>query len=197
MRIPFLSLLAAGLTGLAGCEASRTASEARSAPAASAVLPDSLTQGFQRQLTQGTYQFAVAGGAGRNAQITIRTRHDGRLAAEPLRLVVPGRPTDAVATDLDGNGLPELFIFSNDGAVGGGFHGYELGPTGFGPLAGPGALPGAAGLGYAGNDVYFVSGQTLVRSFPVASDAAASRTVTYRLLPTHQWKVRQVMNGPR
>lgn len=193
MKFTTSFLLSTTLVLLTACEATRTSREATNIPSVASDGPRSLP----RELTQGPYRFDIKGGNGSNPTLTVRTSRDGHRTGSPLKVAIAGQPTQALATDLDGDGQPELLFFSRTGGPNEGFYGYELEPGGFRPLAGPGPVGGPAAHGYTGPDAYTVSGLTLVRSFALANTTAASRTITYRLLPTHQWRVRQVMDEPR
>ena len=198
MRSTFLFLATIGLLATAGCEASRTTTESVTANQPT-VRPDTTSTGFARRLNQNGYVFELKTNTGANPALTIRTRKGTTQVAEPLRIPLMGRPVRAAAADLNNNGKPEVYVFTDNPAVNSGFYAYELNATGLVPLSGPSRIAGRAAEGYKGHDTYAVSGATLIRSFPLGGDVdtAGSRTLAYRLLPGNTWKVQQVMEGNR
>ncbi len=199
MRLTLLFLSAAALLAATGCETSRTATESNSTAGRPAVRPDTTSTGFARKLSAGGYLFDLKTGTGADPALTIRTRRGATQVVEPLRIPLTGRPVRAAAADLNGNGKPEVYVFTDNPAANAGFYAYELNPNGLTPLPGPNRIAGRAAEGYSGHDTYAVSGATLIRSFPLGGDVdtAGSRTLAYRLLPGNTWKVQQVMEGSR
>ena len=199
MRSTLLFFAATGLLATTSCDVSRTAADSASASNAPSIRVDTTATGFARKLTQGGYLFDLKTTPGPDPALTIRTRKGVSQIAEPLRIPLAGRPVRAAAADLNGNGKPEVYIFTDSPNANAGFYAYELLPTGLTPLPGPGRIAGRAAEGYRGHDTYAVSGATLIRSFPLGGDVdtAGSRTLAYRLLSGNTWKVQQVMEGNR
>ena len=195
--LPFLA--AAFLLAATGCDVSRTAADSAATANRPSVRPDTTAVGFARKLAQGGYLFDLRTTPGPDPALTIRTRKGATQIAEPLRIPLAGKPLRAAAADLNGNGKPEVYVFTDSPNANTGFYAYELLPTGLTPLPGPGRISGRAAEGYRGHDTYAVSGATLIRSFPLGGDVdtAGSRTLAYRLLPGNSWKVQQVMESNR
>jgi hypothetical protein len=199
MRSTLIFFAATGLLAATGCDVSRTAADSVAAANTPSVRPDTTATGFSRKLAQGGYSFDLKTTVGPDPALTIRTRRGISQVVEPLRIPLTGQPVRAAAADLNGNGKPEVYVFTDAPSANGGFYGYELQPSGLTPLPGPGRIIGRAAEGYRGHDTYAVSGATLIRSFPLGGDVdtAGSRTLAYRLLPGNTWKVQQVMEGNR
>ena len=199
MRSSLLFFAATGLLAATACDVSRTAADSAAAGSAPSVRPDTTATGFARKLTQGGYLFELKTTPGADPALTIRTRKGATQVVEPLRIPLAGRPVRATAADLNGNGKPEVYVFTDAPTANAGFYAYELQPSGLTPLPGPGRISGRAAEGYRGHDTYAVSGATLIRSFPLGGDVdtAGSRTLAYRLLPGNGWKVQQVMESNR
>lgn len=191
-----------------GCDSSRTAVEDTST-ATSTVESTTTTEAvsFSRDLNQGNARFEVrTTGEGPQRQLTVRSYRGSALTSDPVRVAVNGAVRDAVTADLNGNGKPELYIFTESASANGGFYGYEFGERGYTPISGPGMITGTAAEGYSGKDTYTLSNGTLTRTFPVTSGTASStpgtpastatsRTITYTLDPSGKWTMGQVMNG--
>ena len=60
----------------------------------------------------------------------------------PCGWTVNGAVRDVVSADLNGNGKPELYIFTDNGSANGGLYGYEFGERGYTPVASPGMISG-------------------------------------------------------
>lgn len=199
MRTFSFFLGAAALLVATACETARTATEGTATAGRPAVRPDTTSTGFARRFSAAGYVFDLKTTAGPDPALTIRTRKGTTQVVEPLRILLTGRPVRAAAADLNGNGKPEVYVFTDNPAANAGFYAYELNTTGLVPLPGPSRVAGRAAEGYKGHDTYAVSGATLIRSFPLGGDVdtAGSRTLAYRLLPGNTWKVQQVMEGNR
>ncbi|MEI8007353.1 MAG: hypothetical protein WCI48_14200 [Bacteroidota bacterium] len=101
--------------------------------------------------------------------------------AEPINKVLIG--------DLDGDGFDELYITTV--SAGSGSYGNIIGIASnkdksmsqiYMPVVGEKDMkPGATFEGYEGHDTFAISGNSLVRTFPVKSGKAKTRTVTYNL----------------
>lgn len=210
MKSSALAFLGASLLVATGCDSSRTAVEDTST-ATSTVESTTTTEAisFTRDLTQGNARFEVRTmGEGPQRQLSIRSYRGSALTSDPVRVAVSGAVRDAVTADLNGNGKPELYIFTDAASANGGFYGYEFGERGYTPISSPGMISGTAGEGYSGKDTYTLSNGMLTRTFPVTSGTASatpgspattstatSRTITYTLDPSGKWTMGQVMNG--
>ncbi len=162
---------------------------------------------FSRDLTQGESRFEIrTTGSSAQRQLTIRSYRGAALTTEPVRLDINGAVRESVSGDLNGNGKPEIYIFTDASTANGGFYGYEFSERAYTPITGPGLITGPAAVGYAGKDTYTLSGNMLSRTFPVTDGTASasatapattpsSRTITYKLDPTGKWVMGQVMDG--
>ena len=124
--------------------------------------------------------------------------------AEPVSRPVDGVVSSAEVADLDGDGLPEVYVFVRSG--GSGSYGSLVA---FGvrhpshPLAEIHLLPISedveASRGYMGHDTFVISGNNVVRQFPLyrpgdrsATPTGGSRQISYRLAPTDTgWVLRR------
>ncbi|SHK50549.1 hypothetical protein [Hymenobacter psychrotolerans] len=207
MKASALALLGTSLVVATACDSSRTAVE-NTSTAANTVENTASTEpvSFTRELTQGDARFEVrTTGSSAQRQLTVRSYRGAALTSDPIRLDINGAVRDAVTADLNGNGKPELYIFTDNAAANGGFYGYEFAERGYTPISSPGMITGTAGVGYSGKDSYVVSNGSLTRSFPVTTTtadanattpaAASSRTITYRLGADGKWTMGQVMDG--
>ncbi|GAB2968335.1 hypothetical protein GCM10027048_43980 [Hymenobacter coalescens] len=181
---PFTSvwqLGAASLLLLASCDSARTATDTSSGTATvetTVTTPGDVA--FSRDLTQGEYRFQIQSNTLENGQqLTIKTRRGDALVTDPVRLNVKGNVTDAVMGDLNGNGSPELYVFTSGGSMGmGGVEAYEFVDKSFRPIQAVPKLSNDLAAGYKGEDKYEVRGNRLVRTFPVYSGTDASATAT-------------------
>jgi hypothetical protein len=209
MKAPLFALLGTALITATACDSSRTAVEdtSTSAPTVENTASTEAVS-FTREVTQGNSRFEVrTTGESAQRQLTIRAYRGSALSADPVRLDINGAVRDAVSADLNGNGQPELYIFTDNAAANGGFYGYEFGQRGYTPVSSPGMITGTAATGYSGKDTYIISNGMLSRSFPIstgtasATDAttpattAGSRTITYKLGADGKWTMGQVMDG--
>lgn len=206
MKVPALALLGTSLLVITACDSSRTTVEDSSSAAPTAENTTSTAPvSFERELMQGDSRFVIrTTGNEAQRQLTIRSYRGSALTSDPVRLDIMGAVRDAVAADLNGNGKPELYIFTDAGTANGGFYGYEFAERGYTPISGPGMITGTAGVGYGGKDTYVIGNGTLTRSFPVTAasagtaaptPAATSRTITYTLDPSGKWVMGQVADG--
>lgn len=189
----FRGLLGGFLVGLSvlgsGCDTQRTVTETANpaAPSAEATAPIS----FQKEVAQDDYRFNVqTTGAGTRRELILRAAKNSReLFATTLP--IEGEVRDAVATNLNDDKYPELFIFVEGAGSGsyGRLVGYEFMNQGHRPLALP-KLSGPAAAGYMGQDNFRVEGRQLLRSFPVyrpddpnSTPSGGIRTVAYTMEP--------------
>ncbi|RSK50266.1 hypothetical protein [Hymenobacter rigui] len=190
MRTSFsFLLLATGVVAasLTACDSTRqVASESSSDSVPAAPTVDEGDVSFNREVTQGDYRFTVKTFGSQEPRIvSIRSYRGSAQTIDPLRAEVSGAVTNIAAGDLNGNGKPELYIMTDNKKANGGLYAYEFGERGYTPISFPGTPSGSAGMGYSGQDMYQISGNKLVRTFPVtATDStkqAGSRTVEYTL----------------
>ncbi|QHJ06626.1 PliI family lysozyme inhibitor of I-type lysozyme [Hymenobacter busanensis] len=184
---------AAALFLMASCDSARNATEDTSTASTTVETAPPADVAFTRDLTQGEYRFQIQSTTADNGQqLTIKTRRGDALVTDPVRLNVKGNVTDAVMGDLNGNGNPELYVFTSGTGSGsyGGVEAYEFKDKSFVPLKAPQNLSSDMATGYMGQDKYEVRGNKLVRTFPVfgaadangtASPTGETRTIEYSL----------------
>jgi hypothetical protein len=179
---PVWQLSAAALVLLASCDSARTAASDTST-GSTTVETTVTTPGdvaFSRDLSQGEYRFQIQSNTLDNGQqLTIKTRRGDALVTDPIRLNVKGNVTDAVMGDLNGNGNPELYVFTGGGTASmGGVEAFEFVDKSFRPIQAPPKLSSDLAAGYKGQDKYEIRGNHLVRTYPVYSGTDASATAT-------------------
>lgn len=185
-------LLATGIAAatLSACDSTRqVASETSSDTVPSSPTVDESDVSFNREVTQGEYRFTVKTFGSQEPRIvSIRSYRGSAQTIDPLRLEVTGAVTNVASGDLNGNGKPELYIMTDNKKANGGLYAYEFAERGYAPISFPGTPAGTAGMGYTGQDMYQISGNKLVRSFPVtpvdSTQTAGNRTVEYTLDPS-------------
>ncbi|RPD48587.1 hypothetical protein DNI29_08205 [Hymenobacter sediminis] len=165
---------------LTACDSTRpiaSESSAESVPASPTV--DESDVSFNREVTQGDYRFAVKTyGSQEPRVISIRSYRGTAQTIDPLRVEVNGAVTNIASGDLNGNGKPELYVMTDNKRANGGLYAFEFGERGYTPITSPGTPGGNAGVGYSGQDSYQISGNKLVRTFPVASTSATASATT-------------------
>ena len=146
--------------------------------------------GFNKTLQlQGTSFQVQSSGEGSQQQLTITTT-GAKAPIKPIRQTVNGHVVGAEVADLNGNGLPEIYVFVQ-GAGSGSYgelvayavmKGSELSPITLPELT------GANAQGYQGHDQFQVVESCLARRFPIYkpgdSNAKASggqRQICYKL----------------
>jgi len=182
-------LLATGIAAatLSACDSTRqVASETSSDTVPSSPTVDESDVSFNREVTQGEYRFTVKTFGSQEPRIvSIRSYRGSAQTIDPLRLEVTGAVTNVASGDLNGNGKPELYIMTDNKKANGGLYAYEFAERGYAPISFPGTPAGNAGMGYTGQDMYQISGNKLVRSFPVtpldSTQTAGNRTIEYSL----------------
>jgi hypothetical protein len=194
MRISSLPslLLATGVVAatLSACDSTRqVTSESSSDTVPSAPTVDESDVSFNREVTQGDYRFTVKTfGSQEPRVVSIRSYRGSAQTIDPLRAEVTGAVTNIASGDLNGNGKPELYIMTDNKKANGGLYAYEFGERGYTPISFPGTPGGQAGMGYSGQDMYQISGNKLIRTFPVtptdSTQTASRRTVEYTLDPS-------------
>jgi len=135
---------------------------------------------FHRNLNlQGVTFAVVSRGEGSQQQLTITTS-GARPPIKPIRQTVNGQAVGAQVADLNGNGLPEIYVFVQ--GAGSGSYGElvayaAMKGTDLSPITLP-ELSGATAQGYQGHDHFEVVEGCLVRRFPIykASDSNAKAT---------------------
>ncbi|WP_133273154.1 hypothetical protein [Hymenobacter radiodurans] len=171
------------------CDSQRTATEGANpgAPSAEATVPIS----FQKEVARDDYRFSVqTTGTGTSRTLSLTAAKDNR---ELFKTSVPieGQVRDAIATNLNDDKYPELFVFVAGAGSGsyGRLVGYEFMNQGHRPLTLP-ELSGPAAAGYMGHDEFRVEGSQLLRSFPVyrpddpnSTPSGGIRTVAYTMEP--------------
>ncbi|RIY13381.1 hypothetical protein D0T11_02800 [Hymenobacter rubripertinctus] len=186
---------------LSACDSTRqvaSESSASSVPAGPTIDESDVT--FNREVTQGDYRFAVKTfGTQEPRFVSIRSYRGSSQIMDPMRVEVTGAVTNIASGDLNGNGKPELFIMTDNKKANGGLYAYEFGERGYTPISFPGTPGGQAGMGYTGQDMYTISGNKLVRTFPVtpidSTMRAGNRTVEYTLDATGRLMMGQSMDA--
>ena len=146
--------------------------------------------GFHKTLNLQGISFQVhSSGEGSQQQLTITTS-GAKPALKPIRQTVNGQVVGAEVADLNGNGLPEIYVFvqgAGSGSYGelvayAAIKGSELSPIYLQELS------GAPAQGYQGHDQFRVVESCLVRRFPIYkpgdSNAKATgglRQICYKL----------------
>ncbi|WP_157541274.1 hypothetical protein [Hymenobacter aerophilus] len=192
MRISSLSclLLAAGVASatLSSCDSTRqvASTESSSSPLPSTPAIDEGDVTFNQEVTQGEYRFQVKTfGSDASRVMSIRSYRGSSLTTDPIRTSVTGAVTSVMAADMNGNGKPELYVMTDNKKANGGLYGFEFTDRGYAPISMPGAPAGAAGTGYMGQDTYQISGNKLIRTFPITpadgTPSTGNRTVEYTL----------------
>ncbi|TGE04136.1 hypothetical protein [Hymenobacter fodinae] len=206
-----LLLLASGMcAALTACDSTRpVASESSDDSASTTPTVEASDVSFDREVTQGNYRFTVKTFGSQEQRVaSIRSYRGTAQTIDPLRTDIMGAVTNVVSGDLNGNGKPELYIFTDNKKANGGLYAYEFGERGYTPITSPSTPTGSAGTGYAGQDTYQISGNKLVRTFPVNSataattgtapaTAATSRTVEYTLDSSGKFVMGQSMDAQR
>lgn len=145
---------------------------------------------FNRTLKLQGISFQVqSSGEGSQQKLTITTS-GAKPPIKPIRQSVNGQVVGAEVADLNGNGLPEIYVFvqgAGSGSYGelvayAAIKGSELSPIHLQELS------GAAAQGYQGHDQFRVVESCLVRRFPIYkpgdSNAKATgglRQICYKL----------------
>ncbi len=191
------------IAALSACDTTRpVASESSSADNVSSPTVEASDVSFDREVTQGNYRFAVKTfGSQPQRIVSIRSYRGAAQTIDPLRVDIMGAVTNVASGDLNGNGKPELYIFTDNKNTNGGLYAYEFGERGYTPITNPGTPAGAAGAGYSGQDTYQISGNTLTRTFPVtpaenATTPAGNRTVEYTLDPSGKLVMSRSTDSP-
>ena len=124
---------------------------------------------FNRTLKlQGLSFHVQASGEGSQQQLTITTT-GARPPIKAIRQTVNGQVVGAQVADLNGNGLPEIYVFVQ--GAGSGSYGElvayaAMKGTDLSPITLP-ELSGATAQGYQGHDHFQVVEGCLVRRFPI------------------------------
>ena len=158
----------------------------------SASLPGGAWAGstFNKTLKLQGISFKVqSSGEGSQQQLTITTT-GAKPAIKPIKQTVNGQVVGAAVADLNGNGLPEIYVFV-EGAGSGSYgelvaystmKGSELSPIVLQELS------GAPAQGYQGHDRFEVVEGCLVRHFPIykpgdsnAKATGGERQICYKL----------------
>ncbi|SNC64469.1 hypothetical protein SAMN06265337_1086 [Hymenobacter gelipurpurascens] len=205
-----LILLASGVfAALTSCDSARpVASENSDSSVTSTPTVEASDVSFDREITQGNYRFTVKTYGSQDQRVaSVRSYRGTAQTIDPLRLDITGAVTNVMSGDLNGNGKPELYIFTDSKKANTSLYAYEFGERGYTPITAPGNPSGTAGTGYSGQDTYQISGNKLVRTFPVSSTTAAadgttpasssSRSVEYTLDASGKLVMGQSMDAPR
>ncbi|MFZ0409123.1 MAG: PliI family lysozyme inhibitor of I-type lysozyme [Cyanobium sp.] len=140
---------------------------------------------------QGVTFRLKAVGAGSSQQLTVQAERNGKpLAQEQQKL--DGTVVGAEVEDLNGDGLPELFIYAQSAGSGsyGSVWAWSVSRRGSLLPIRLGAMSSRDSSGYRGHDKFAVVENNLVRRFPIylpgdsnARPSGGTRQVTYKLIP--------------
>lgn len=140
---------------------------------------------------QGVTFKVEAKGEGSTQQLTVQTERDGKPL--PLqKLTVDATVVGAEVEDLNGDGLPELFVYGQSAGSGsyGSVWAWSVSRRGSLLPIRLGAMSSKDSSGYRGHDRFAVVETSLVRRFPIylpgdtnARPTGGTRQVTYKLVP--------------
>ncbi len=143
-------------------------------------------------LAAANWEFSVEEVKNQTRKVFIKAGLPDQLA-QKLEQSIDGELADAFATDIDGNGSPELLLWiRGDGsAAQAELIGWEFGTGSNRSLSWP-ALTGDNAVGYYGRDQLGIQNGQLVRTFPVYRDqddlakptSGFYRVIHYRLEPS-------------
>lgn len=145
---------------------------------------------FQKVLRFNVYTFIVKTTGADSAQTVTVAAYRGSLLLTRLTQPINGRVTGAEVADLDGNRLPELYLYSanQDASLAGQVYGWQFLPERLATISTERWT--ATGAGYMGLDTLWTTRQSLCRQFPLYtisnSDARPTGTnqrICYRLRP--------------
>jgi hypothetical protein len=147
---------------------------------------------FNQTLKLQGISFQVqSSGEGSQQHLTITTTTAARVPIKPIHQMVNGQVVGAKVADLNGNGMPEIYVFVQ-GAGSGSYgelvayavtSGSDLSPIFWQELS------GAMAKGYQGHDQFEVVEGCLVRRFPIympgdtnAKATGGERQICYKLI---------------
>ncbi len=146
---------------------------------------------FQKTVRFNVYTFIVKAIDTDSIQTVTVAAYRGSLLLTRFSQPVSGRLTGAEVGDLDGNRLPELYLYSTDTNAGlaGRVRGWQFLPERLATITTvQWAAPGA---GYMGLDTLWTTRQSLCRQFPLytindsdARPTGTNRRICYRLRPS-------------
>ncbi len=146
---------------------------------------------FQKTVRFNVYTFVVKAVDTDSTQMITVAAYRGSLLLTRFSQPISGRLTGAEVGDLDGNRLPELYLYSTDANAGlaGRVRGWQFLPERLATIT-P-AQWAASGAGYMGLDTLWTTRQSLCRQFPVytinnsdARPTGINRRICYRLRPS-------------
>jgi hypothetical protein len=140
---------------------------------------------------QGVTFKVQATGEGSTQQLTIEAERDGQPLAEK-KLALDGTVVGAEVEDLNSDGQPELFVYTQSAGSGsyGSVWAWSVSRRGGLLPVRLGAMNSRDSSGYRGHDRFAVMENNLVRRFPIylpgdtnARPTGGTRQVTYKLVP--------------
>lgn len=140
---------------------------------------------------QGVTFKVQATGEGSTQQLTIEAERDGKPLAEK-KLALDGTVVGAEVEDLNSDGQPELFVYTQSAGSGsyGSVWAWSVSRRGGLLPIRLGAMNSKDSSGYRGHDRFAVVENNLVRRFPIylpgdtnARPTGGTRQVTYKLVP--------------
>lgn len=148
------------------------------------------TPPFQKIIRFNIYTFIVKAANTDSIQTATIAAYRGSLLLTRIAQPINGRLTGAEVADLDGNRLPELYLYSanQDASLAGQVYGWQFLPERLATIAPERwAAPGA---GYMGLDTLWTTKQSLCRQFPLytinntdARPTGTNQRICYRLRP--------------
>lgn len=145
---------------------------------------------FQKTVRFNVYTFVVKAVDTDSTQTATVAAYRGSLLLTRFSQPISGRLTGAEVGDLDGNRLPELYLYSTDTNAGlaGRVRGWQFLPERLATIT-PVQWT-VSGAGYMGLDTLWTTRQSLCRQFPVytinnsdARPTGTNRRICYRLRP--------------
>jgi hypothetical protein len=145
---------------------------------------------FQKTVRFNVYTFIVKAADTESAQTATVAAYRGSLLLTRFSQPISGRLTGAEVGDLDGNRLPELYLYSTDTNAGlaGRVRGWQFLPERLATITPVQWTTSDAG--YMGLDTLWTTRQSLCRQFPVyainnsdARPTGTNRRICYRLRP--------------
>lgn len=147
---------------------------------------------YQKTLQLQGVTFKVqATGEGSTQQLTVEAERDGK-PLDKKKLALDGAVMGAEVEDLNSDGQPELFVYTQSAGSGsyGSVWAWSVSRRGSLLPIRLGAMNSRDSSGYRGHDRFAVVENNLVRRFPIylpgdtnARPTGGTRQVTYRLVP--------------
>ncbi|MBC9929336.1 PliI family lysozyme inhibitor of I-type lysozyme [Chitinophaga qingshengii] len=150
---------------------------------------------FKMDTTFKNYRFSVTTRGDetlRNLFISIGSVKDTTRADTIVEKDFKGAVSDVAVTDLNGDGQPELYVFSTSAGTNlyGKVYAFAIQPKGVVKIN-TGALDSLSGKDYKGRDSFYIQGKELIRSYPAMQEGQQDvlakdtrKTIRYQLVKT-------------